>query len=135
MQARWQQSEDGDDESGEWQGDDDGQSRNRISMDPDLDYLYGVSPVLNALASQRRKFKELYVQEVRRPARQADRQAAHSRVVWGWMGRSGLCYQGLKLKEKKDKEGVAKIFELAERLGVPRTTADKHQLNLLSDNR
>lgn len=51
------------------------------------------------------------------------------------MGGPGLCDQGLKLKEKKDKEGVSKIFELAERLGVPRTTADKHQLNLLSDNR
>lgn len=74
MQARWQQSED--DEGGEWQDDDEGQSRNRISMDPDLDYLYGVSPVLNALASQRRKFKELYVQEVRPPApSHADRAA------------------------------------------------------------
>lgn len=34
-------------------------------MDPDLDYLYGVSPVLNALAANKRAFSEIYVQEVR----------------------------------------------------------------------
>ncbi len=43
----------------------------RYSRDPDrieeeegFDYLYGVSPVLNALTSARREMEEIYVQEV-----------------------------------------------------------------------
>lgn len=53
--------EEGEEEWGEWEEG----SRRAIPMDPDLDYLYGVSPVLNALAANKRAFSEIYVQEVR----------------------------------------------------------------------
>jgi len=41
----------------------------------------------------------------------------------------------MKLTDKKDKNSVTKIQELATTLGVEITTVDKHNLNLLCDNR
>jgi hypothetical protein len=41
----------------------------------------------------------------------------------------------MTLKDKKDKEGVARLLQLIEAHNVTKVTADKHQLNLLSDNR
>ena len=41
----------------------------------------------------------------------------------------------MKLSEKKDRAGVERLLRLADEKGVLRTTTDKHQLNLLSDNR
>lgn len=41
----------------------------------------------------------------------------------------------MTLKDKKDKEGVARLLQLIDTHNITKVTADKHQLNLLSDNR
>lgn len=97
----------------EWEGEGERSYRERDRDGPPagprpmegFDYLYGISPVLNALVSDRRKIAEIFVQE------------------------------GMKLSEKKDKASVARILKVAEEMGVSKTITDKHHLNLLSDNR
>ncbi|PPR97617.1 hypothetical protein GOBAR_AA23049 [Gossypium barbadense] len=71
--------------------------------------VYGVGPVLAALAAGRREFYALYVQE------------------------------GLDLssnnRKKKDKKGLEKVFKLAEKLGLNVKEVSKHDLNMIADNR
>ncbi|CAI7774219.1 unnamed protein product [Closterium sp. NIES-53] len=72
--------------------------------------IYGVSPVLAALLSSRRRIHTLYTQE-------------------------GL-QDGLKGGGKrKDKAAVERVLRVAEQSGVERLSVSKHELNLLSGNR
>ncbi|XAR53389.1 23S rRNA (guanosine(2251)-2'-O)-methyltransferase [Bertholletia excelsa] len=71
--------------------------------------IYGVGPVLAALAAGRREFYALYIQE------------------------------GLDLsnnnRKKKDKKGFEKVLRMAEKIGLSRKEASKHDLNMIVDNR
>ncbi|XP_052161863.1 uncharacterized protein LOC127778898 [Oryza glaberrima] len=71
--------------------------------------VYGVGPVLAALMAERREFYALYIQE------------------------------GMDLsvsnKKKKDKKGIEKVLQLAERIGLKVIEASKHDLNMVVDNR
>ncbi|CAI5984795.1 unnamed protein product [Closterium sp. NIES-64] len=72
--------------------------------------IYGVSPVLAALLSSRRRIHTLYTQE-------------------------GL-QDGLRGGGKrKDKAAVERVLRVAEQSGVERLSVSKHELNLLSGNR
>ncbi|KAG8055483.1 hypothetical protein GUJ93_ZPchr0001g33063 [Zizania palustris] len=72
--------------------------------------VYGVGPVLAALMSGRREFYALYMQE-------------------------GMDLSGINNKKKKDKKGVEKVRQLAERIGLKIIEASKHDLNMVVDNR
>ncbi|KAL5226687.1 hypothetical protein ABZP36_014952 [Zizania latifolia] len=71
--------------------------------------VYGVGPVLAALMAGRREFYALYMQE-------------------------GMDLSGSNNK-KKDKKGVEKVRQLAERIGLKIIEASKHDLNMVVDNR
>ncbi|KAL5219904.1 hypothetical protein ABZP36_024617 [Zizania latifolia] len=71
--------------------------------------VYGVGPVLAALMAGRREFYALYMQE-------------------------GMDLVGSN-KKKKDKKGVEKVLQLAERIGLKVIEASKHDLNMVVDNR
>uniref|UniRef100_A0A0D9V5G9 rRNA methyltransferase 1, mitochondrial n=1 Tax=Leersia perrieri TaxID=77586 RepID=A0A0D9V5G9_9ORYZ len=71
--------------------------------------VYGVGPVLAALMAGRREFYALYMQE-------------------------GMDLSGSN-KKKKDKKGIEKVLQLAERIGLKIIEASKHDLNMVVDNR
>lgn len=71
--------------------------------------VYGVGPVLAALMAERRDFYALYIQE-------------------------GMDFS-VSNKKKKDKKGIEKVLQLAERIGLKVIEASKHDLNMVVDNR
>ncbi|KAK9071251.1 hypothetical protein SSX86_009819 [Deinandra increscens subsp. villosa] len=71
--------------------------------------VYGVGPVLAALAASRREFYVLYIQE-------------------------GIDLTGNN-KKKKDKKGFEKVLKFADELGLTQREVSKHDLNMIADNR
>mmetsp|Transcript_25067 Transcript_25067/g.32377 ORF Transcript_25067/g.32377 Transcript_25067/m.32377 type:complete len:423 (-) Transcript_25067:437-1705(-) len=78
---------------------------NVIKQEEGLDYIYGINPILNALKSQKRDMQKLYIQE------------------------------GLDSANKKDKGAVDRLICLSQEQQIETVELDKHNLNLLSDNR
>jgi hypothetical protein len=71
----------------------------------DSQYLFGVSPVLAALRTKRRKLHVLYIQE------------------------------SMELDKRKDRDAIAEVERLAEEGGCEVVRTDKGRLNVMSENR
>ncbi|KAL3919973.1 MAG: hypothetical protein SGPRY_005431 [Prymnesium sp.] len=69
------------------------------------EFVYGVSPVLAALRQQRRTVHKLMIQD------------------------------SMDMSKRKDQRAIAEIEQLASAAGVPVEWAEKHKLNMMSDNR
>jgi len=92
-----------------WGGDSDGEGPGNPRDQLVGECLYGVSPVVAALAAGRREVHRVFVQD----------------GLGGGQGRS----------QAKDRNLAQRVRRAAEEAGVPVDTVDKHTLNLLANNR